>query len=100
MELHYGSLRAVPACAACPQTPTPRVPIASPSSSPYTPCCTCARFDSRTGEVVLRCESYPTREENRRWCLERLHLVLQAAQQRHPSPAFLFARVPSPFLQG
>jgi hypothetical protein len=39
------------------------------------------RYDQGTGELVLIGERYPNREENRRWCLERLHLLLAEAHR-------------------
>lgn len=42
--------------------------------------------------LSLACDRFPTREENRRWCLEALHRLLQEAQERYPSPRFLLLR--------
>lgn len=46
------------------------------------------RYDPSTGDLTISCDRYPTREENRRWCLEVLHRLLQAAQGKHPSDSF------------
>lgn len=35
------------------------------------------RFDAATNEIVLSSNRYPSREENRRLCLEQLHLLLR-----------------------
>lgn len=47
------------------------------------------RYDPATGMLSLVCTRFPTREENRRWCLEVLHRLLQEGQARHPSRHFL-----------
>jgi hypothetical protein len=51
--------------------------------------CWCCRYDPSTGMLSLVCNRFPTREENRRWCLEVLHRLLQEGQSRHPSKHFL-----------
>ncbi len=35
------------------------------------------RFDASSKEIVIKADRYPTREENRRLCLEQLHRVLR-----------------------
>jgi hypothetical protein len=35
------------------------------------------RFDAHSKEIIIRADQYPTREENRRLCLEQLHMVLR-----------------------
>jgi hypothetical protein len=50
--------------------------------------CSC-RYNPETGMLSLSCDRFPTREENRRWCLEVLHRLLQEGQARHPSKGFL-----------
>lgn len=56
----------------------------------------CCRYNPDTGMLTIKCERFPTREENRRWCLEVLHRLLQAGQERYPSPRFkLGAGVPA-----
>lgn len=52
-------------------------------------CCLSCRYDPATGMLSLVCTRFPTREENRRWCLEVLHRLLQEGQARHPSRHFL-----------
>ena len=44
------------------------------------------RFDAATKEIVLRSNRYPTREENRRLCLEQLHLLLHEGMAGAPLP--------------
>ncbi|GBF98913.1 hypothetical protein Rsub_11705 [Raphidocelis subcapitata] len=64
------------------------------------------RYDPATGDIRLVCDRFPTREENRRWCLEALHRLLAEANRVAPSQRFLFAAdskrrgggVSSPFL--
>ena len=36
-----------------------------------------SRFDASSKEIVIKADRYPTREENRRLCLEQLHRVLR-----------------------
>lgn len=48
----------------------------------------CCRYNPQTGDLTIACDRFPTREENRRWCLEVLHRLLQTAQGRHPSKDF------------
>ena len=50
------------------------------------------RYDPRTGDIRLVCDRFPTREENRRWCLEALHRLVDEANRAAPSPGFLFQR--------
>jgi hypothetical protein len=47
-----------------------------------------SRYNVATGVLTIACDRFPTREENRRWCLEALHKLLQAAQGRCPSASF------------
>jgi hypothetical protein len=49
-------------------------------------CSLLTRYNARTGELVLKCDRYPTREENRRWCAEVLGKLVaegRAWEQRH-----------------
>jgi hypothetical protein len=48
----------------------------------------CCRYDVGSGDLTISSDRFPTREENRRWCLEVLHKLLQTAQGRHPSKSF------------
>jgi len=48
----------------------------------------CCRYNPSTGDLTIACDRFPTREENRRWCLEVLHRLLQAAQAKQPSDRF------------
>ena len=66
-----------------------------------------ARYDRATGDIKLTCDRFPTREENRRWCLEALHRLVAEGNRVDPSPTFLFGagagaggvgRAASPFL--
>jgi hypothetical protein len=53
-------------------------------------CLLLPRYNSRTGDLNLKCDRYPTREENRRWCAEVLgKLVAEARdwEQRHARTA-------------
>eukprot|EP00775_Hariotina_reticulata_P007794 gene7794-7991_t len=50
------------------------------------------RYDVKTGLLNLSCDRFPSREENRRWCLEILHRLLQESQERYPSRDFLLNR--------
>lgn len=56
------------------------------------------RYDPSTGDIVLKCRRYPRREENRKWCVEVLFKLMHEGQARHPSPNFLFLRMPNPFV--
>ncbi|KAI8462691.1 MAG: hypothetical protein J3K34DRAFT_447021 [Monoraphidium minutum] len=49
------------------------------------------RYDPVSGDIKLACDRFPTREENRRWCLGALHRLVAEADRAHPSPEFLFA---------
>ena len=49
------------------------------------------RYDPITGDIKLVCNRYPTREENRRWCLDALHRLVAEANRVDPSPRFLFS---------
>ena len=40
------------------------------------------RFDATTKEIVLQADRYLSREENRRLCLEQLHLLIREGQAR------------------
>lgn len=46
------------------------------------------RYNPATGDLTIACDRFPTREENRRWCLEVLHRLLQAAQGAAPADSF------------
>ena len=48
----------------------------------------CCRYSPTTGDLTIACDRFPTREENRRWCLEVLHRLLQTAQGKYPSEDF------------
>ncbi len=39
------------------------------------------RYDEDSGDLVLLGAKYRTREDNRRWCLEALHLMLHEAHR-------------------
>ncbi|GAX79599.1 hypothetical protein CEUSTIGMA_g7040.t1 [Chlamydomonas eustigma] len=56
------------------------------------------RFESSTGDIVLRADRYPSREENRRLCLEQLHLLLKEGQAKESSVDFLFSKQRSSYL--
>lgn len=51
-------------------------------------CVRACRYNPLSGDLTIACDRFPTREENRRWCLEVLHRLLQVAQGRHPSKHF------------
>ncbi|KAF6262380.1 hypothetical protein COO60DRAFT_1496817 [Scenedesmus sp. NREL 46B-D3] len=51
-----------------------------------------SRYDPATGLLSLVCGRFPSREENRRWCLEVLHRLLQEAQARTPAAASCWGR--------
>ncbi|KAF5832423.1 hypothetical protein DUNSADRAFT_11669 [Dunaliella salina] len=38
-----------------------------------------SRYDPMTDDLTLVCSTHPTREENRRWCLERVHILAAEA---------------------
>ncbi len=50
------------------------------------------RYNPDTGEIRIVCDRFPSREENRRWCLEALHRLLDEGNRRHPSAGFLLAQ--------
>lgn len=47
-------------------------------------------YEPATGDINLRCSLFPNREENRKWCLEKLHELIYEGQRRFPSDTFLF----------
>jgi hypothetical protein len=58
-----------------------------------------SRFDPKGGDIVLKADQYVSREENRRLCLEQLHLLLKEGQAKEPSSEYLFSNeTPSNFL--
>ena len=91
LAARHPRVRACPPPAACQNAPHPTI---SPPRPP-------ARYDPASGDLRLACDRFPTREENRRWCLQALHRLLGEANRADPSPGFLLARggaAASPFL--
>lgn len=43
------------------------------------------RYDPSSGDLVILGTRYPSREENRRWCMERLHALLLHTHSVFPS---------------
>lgn len=75
----------------CTQNSTPCLHGRHPHAAPLT-CLPDAlvvlrRYCPSTDDLTLTCTRHPTREENRRWCLERLHLMAAEAHAAHPGAA-------------
>ena len=51
------------------------------------------RYDPATGDIKLACTRFPTREENRRWCLGALHRLVTEANRAAPSAGFALAHL-------
>lgn len=70
-------------------SPLPMPCVSAPPNAP--------RYNPVTGELKISCQRFPSREENRRWCLEVLLRLLQEGHRVAPSGAFLLDRVVNPF---